>query len=412
MERFTNKRNMLLFIVLLILYSGLMMVFFYRQAVPQDGVFYSDMEAYILETQGMDSGYEFPYRLFFWISRIWTLFVSPAAAVAFTTMICNTTAAVLTKYYFDKALTKCARKEGIAYGFQWEAISSLSVFALFFVSMVYSPRGTAFFGFDYTYRCQGILTPNPYWNATYLAVRPLTIAAFFLGVELLEEFEGTLSPKKTILFGTLVFLCTFTKPSFTFILVPAGAVVLFWRLCGSKGKLWRNTLYLCASLIPTGILLLYEFSGVFVGTNVQMEETGIGFGLFKAWHVYSDNIVLSVVMAISFPILVLVLNFRQLKKEEEFRLAWQLWLAGFLTFAVFYEKGFRFSHMNFSWGYMHGLFFVFMISVLQTIKNAMKKEKNFLKWKWVVEAAVFLVHLVCGIVFFIYLYQGNNMAWF
>ncbi len=404
--------NYAVFGICLLIYSCFTMNMFYRQTIPVEGVFYSDMEAYILETQGLDSGLEFPYRLFFWVSRIWTLFLSPAMAVAFTTMLSNSAAVLLTKHYFDRALSEYARQENVKWSLKWELVSTAAVFALFFVSMVYSPRGTAFFGFDYTYRCQGILTPNPYWNATYLAVRPLTIAAFFVGVELLGEYESRLSLKKNILFGVLVFLCTFTKPSFTFILVPAGAAVLLYRLCRSGGKIWRNTLALCLSLLPTGILLLYQFRSVFTGVNSHAEETGIGFELFKAWHVYSDNIPLSIVMALAFPIAVLVLNFTQLKRNGWFRLAWQLWLVGFLTFLTCYEKGFRFTHMNFSWGYMHGLFFVFMVSVLLMLEKIMKREPRLKKAALAPEMALFLFHLTCGIIFFVYLYQGNNMAWF
>lgn len=407
-----KKINYAFFTVLLVLYSALMMSFFYRQVMPRDGIFYSDMEAYILETQGLESGYEFPYRLFFWVSRVWTIFLSPAVAVAFTTMLCNSAAVILTKYYFDKNLQKYARQEGIVWNTAWELVSTLAVFSLFFVSMVYSPRGTAFFGFDYIYRCMGILTPNPYWNATYLAVRPLTIATFFLGIDLLAEYETVLSWKKVTAFGVLVFLCTFTKPSFTFILVPTGAVILLYRLLKNKGKTWKNTLLFCLSLLPTGVLLLYQFSNVFTGTNSHAEETGIGFELFKAWHVYSNNIPLSLVMALAFPITVLVLNMRQMKNDGGVRLAWQLWLTGFLTFLICYEKGFRFSHMNFSWGYMHGLFFVFMVSILQMIRNLMRKGTLSKRLMSVPEIVLFAYHLICGIVFFVYMYQGNNVAWF
>lgn len=407
-----KKINCAFFTVLLVLYSALMMSFFYRQVMPRDGIFYSDMEAYILETQGLESGYEFPYRLFFWVSRVWTIFLSPAVAVAFTTMLCNSAAVILTKYYFDKNLQKYARQEGIVWNTAWELVSTLAVFSLFFVSMVYSPRGTAFFGFDYIYRCMGILTPNPYWNATYLAVRPLTIATFFLGIDLLAEYETVLSWKKVTAFGVLVFLCTFTKPSFTFILVPTGAVILLYRLLKNKGKTWKNTLLFCLSLLPTGVLLLYQFSNVFTGTNSHAEETGIGFELFKAWHVYSNNIPLSLVMALAFPITVLVLNMRQMKNDGGVRLAWQLWLTGFLTFLICYEKGFRFSHMNFSWGYMHGLFFVFMVSILQMIRNLMRKGTLSKRLMSVPEIVLFAYHLICGIVFFVYMYQGNNVAWF
>lgn len=132
----------------------------------------------------------------------------------------------------------------------------------------------------------------------------------------------------------------------------------------------------------------------------------------KAWHVFTGNIPLSIMMALLFPFSVLALNWKDLRKNGAFRLAWQMMSAGFLTFLLLYEKGFRFGHMNFSWGYMHGLFFVFLISILQVIKNVMKRENLMYKLFLAPELVTFLYHLICGIVFFCYLYQGNNAGGF
>lgn len=399
-----NKRRKILnyavFGVFLILYSCMTYRLFYRQAIEYQGIYYSDMKAYILETQGMESGYDFPYPLFFWISRIWMLVVSPEQAVAFSTMLLNSLGIVALKVYFDRRVP------------EHTFLCTLAVFSVFFMSMIYSPRGHSFWGFDYTYRCMGILTPNPYWNATYLAVRPFTILAFFQAVKVLQEYEERFSWKSAAWLGGFVFLATFTKPSFTMVFLPTVGVVLLYRLLKSRFANLKNTFFLCCFFIPTGILLLYQYFGVFTGTNSHGEESGIGFEAGKAWLVYSDNIPLSLVMALAFPITVLCLNLLTLKKNGELRLAWQIWVAGFLGFLFLYEKGFRFSHMNFSWGYMHGLFFVFAVSVLQLLLNLCDGEKKLSRLKAVPELVMFFYHLVCGIVFFVYLYQGNNAGWF
>jgi len=408
----TAVLNRVFFYTLLAAYSLMTLRLFYRQAIQYQDIYYSDMKAYILETQGLDSGFDFPYPLFFWISRLWMLLVSPEAAVAFTTMLLNSLCVFLVKYYFDRELSQYAECENITWGARWEFISTLSVFSLFFMSMVYSPRGTSFWGFDYIYRCNGILTPNPYWNATYLAVRPFTVLAFFLSVRVLREYEEHFCLKDGIALGFCVFLATFTKPSFTFVLAPVLALTVFWRLFVKRFATWKNTLALCCCFLPTAALLLYQFFGVFMGTNSHGEETGIGLEMGKAWHFYSNNIPLSVIMALLFPLVVLALNFRQLKRDGAFRMAWQILLAGFLTFLFLYEKGFRFEHMNFSWGYMHGLFFVFLISILQILKNIMKRENVIYKIFLAPELIAYGYHLVCGIFFFIYLYQGNNAGWF
>lgn len=399
-DKNSRIRNYVVFGVLLILYSGMTYFLFYRQAIEYQGIYYSDMKAYILETRGLESGYDFPYPLFFWISRIWMLAVSPEAAVAFSTMLLNSFGIVVLKIYFDRKAPR--------HGF----LCTLAVFSVYFMSMIYSPRGHSFWGFDYIYRCMGILTPNPYWNATYLAVRPFTILAFFQTAKVLEEYEDRFSWKSAAWLGVFVFLATFTKPSFTIVLLPALGLVLLYRLFRRRFKNLKNTFFLCCCFIPTGLLLLYQYFGVFAGTNSQGEEAGIGLEAGKAWHVYSDNIPLSLVMALAFPAAMFLLNLPRLKKNGELRLAWQIWLVGFFSFLLLYEKGFRFSHMNFSWGYMHGLFFVFAVSVLQLLQDLSECGKKLFRLKVVPELALFFYHLVCGVIFFVYLFQGNNAGWF
>ena len=145
-----------------------------------------------------------------------------------------------------------------------------------------------------------------------------------------------------------------------------------------------------------------------MGTNSRREEPGIGLEIGKAWHLLTGNIPLCIMMAMLFPLSVLVLNWKELRKNGAFRLAWQIMLTGFLSFLLLYEKGFRFEHMNFSWGYMHGLFFVFLVSILQMLKNALKRENLMYKLFLVPEMVTYLYHLICGIVFFCYMYQGYN----
>ena len=58
--------------ILLLLYSGLTFTLFYRQAIEYQGMYVSDMKAYIQETMGLESGYEFPYRFFFLLITSYT----------------------------------------------------------------------------------------------------------------------------------------------------------------------------------------------------------------------------------------------------------------------------------------------------------------------------------------------------
>ena len=116
------------------------------------------------------------------------------------------------------------------------------------------------------------------------------------------------------------------------------------------------------------------------------------------------------------PIGVLFLNLlfdlKSIKQNRYYWFAWLNYLAATLMFLVFYEKGFRMMHANFSWGYMHGMFFVFLMTLIVMVKNIREWWKS---WKVIFvigEIAVFFYHLVCGVNFLMYAVMGNDLAWF
>ena len=289
---------------------------------------------------------------------------------------------------------------------------TVAVFVLFLLSHLYSPKNTAFFGFDYAYRCMGIYTPNPFWNATYMATRPFAIICFFEAAEILRKYEKDFSWKSCRPFAISLFLTTLAKPSYTLVILPLLAIILIFHLIRSKGKSFRHAFYLCVTMIPTGLALLYQYSGVFTGINVMGEETGIGIAFAKVWSNYSKNIPLSILMGMALPIGVLVLNYKEFIKNYIYRFAWWNYLVGMITFLLLYEKGFRMLHANFSWGYMHGMFGVFFITLILIIKNTIQWWKSYKMIFVAAEWAVLLYHLVCGINFLVYALGGNDLAGF
>ena len=70
-----------------------------------------------------------------------------------------------------------------------------------------------------------------------------------------------------------------------------------------------------------------------------------------------------------------------------------------------YEKGFRLPDMNFSWGYMHGIFFVFVASVILLIRRTVRRTGN--RWLTAVQWMAFGWHLTCGIYYFYGIFRGN-----
>ncbi len=378
---------------------------FYRQCVESmigSGLYHSDMKAYILEMQGLDSGYSFPYPILFKLSAFFDFFVEPEVAVAIATTLLNTLAIVIIKLALNRLLLE-QLTEGFN-GRSWLAGGLISVVSvgLFFVSMVMAPFGFYLPGILYHYL--GVFTANPFHNATYMAARPFAILAFLWYVKLLDCYEQPekAGKKDYVLFALFLLLSTMTKPSFTIVLVGAAGLIMVFRMVRSKFANFKSTILLGLTFIPTFIDLLYQYSGVFVPGEGQ--EGGIGFCFGDIWSLYCENIPLAIGLAVGFPILVLILNYKEIKTNTLYRFSWQIYVMSFAMAFLLYEKGFREPDFNFSWGYMYGIFFAFVGALVVLIRaTATRKRPVLLILQW----AAFGWHLLCGLQYFGGIFQGQ-----
>ena len=392
-----------IFAVLLLGVLAVTLTLFYRQCVESmagSGLYHSDMKAYILEMQGLDSGYSFPYPILFKTAAFFHLFTTPELAMALATMLLNGMAILIAKLLLNRlAYRELSERFSERRWIAGLCISFVAI-GLFFISMVYPPRGIYLPGIRYNYL--GVFTANPFHNATYMAARPFAFLAFLWYVKLLDTYEQGGQTKDYICFSLFLLLATMTKPSFTIVLVGAAGIIMLYRMFRSRFKNLKNTVLLGLTFLPTFADLLYQYSGVFVPE--EGAEGGIGFCLGDIWRLYCDNIPLAVGLAIGFPILVLLLNYKEIKKDTLYRFSWQLYLMSFAMTFLLYEKGFRAPDFNFSWGYMYGIFFVFFGSIMVLIRATAAKKKT---WLLTLQWLAFLWHLTCGLYYFYGIFRGQ-----
>ena len=387
-EKRTSLCDVLFFAVLWIIYTAVTSYLFYHQAIGNENWFHSDVKAYILEMQGLDSGYEVPYPVFFKLGALFDLFLSPETAITVALVILNSLSPVVLKYYLDKYLAKEKDCLILRLGI------SVLVFALLLVSMLFPLTGGSFPGTQGRYK--GVFTPNPHHNATYLAARPFAILCFFQFTELLQEYEKRLDWKKGVSFGVFLLLATMTKPSFTLVLVATAGIVMAYRFIKTRFKNWKPTVLLGMCFLPTFCDLLYQFGGVF-GPK-EGAETGLGFGWLTAWRYHCNNIPVAILAALAFPIVVFFLHHKEWKGNQMYRFSVQFLLMSLGMVMLMYEKGFRVGDMNFSWGYMYGMFFAFVGAAVVMVKSTVSRDR---KWYVLVpEWTAFLVHLGCGALYF------------
>lgn len=416
------------FLLLLAVVSVVTLELFHRQTLgsPENG-YHSDMKAYILKMQGLDSGYSFPYPVFFKVAAFFWLFSSPEFAVALATMALNSLAIVIVKLALNRMiLTGCEECGGFLRK-KWAVGILLSLFSvsLFFISMLYPPKGIYLPGIKFKYL--GVFTANPFHNATYMAARPFAILAFLWYVKLLDVYEKGMRTKKNpegvtpldyVLFSLFLLTATMTKPSFTIILAAAAGLIMIFRLLRNRLQNFLPAVQLGVCFLPTFIDLIYQYSGVFV--PVEGDEGGIGFCFGEVWKYYSGNIPLSVGLAIGFPLLVLMLNYGEIKRNTMYRFSWQLYLIAFLTAFFLYEKGFRKPDFNFSWGYMYGIFFCHFSSLAVLLQKTLQECEPYSHrkadgkgplWKrlaLLVQWMAYLCHVVCGLAYFGVIMSGAS----
>lgn len=400
----------IVFILLLAAASAVTLTLFYRQTMGSPAMYHSDMKAYILEMQGLDSGYQYPYPIFFKLSALIHLFAGPELSVAIATMLLNSLAMVVTKLAFNHLaipdLEGCfqsgrggaVRKDGAAGSaairkgadgkgafagksagarsdMSWLAgvIISLASVSLFFISMLYPPKGIYLPGIKFIYL--GVFTANPFHNATYMAARPFAILAFLWYVKLLPTYEQGIAKRGAArekgigdyaLFSLFLLLATMTKPSFTLAMVSTAGLIMLYRLFRARFRNFVPTAQLGICFVPTFLDLLYQYKGVFIKEDGA--EGGLGFCLGEVWANYCDNIPLAICLAVGFPLLVLVLNRKECRKNTLFAFSWQLYLVSFAEAFFLYEKGFRKVDFNFCWGYMCGIFFCHFSALLLLLR--------------------------------------------
>ena len=393
----------MVFTVCLIGYTALMYRLFYLQALhcgTRDS-YISDIKAYLQTILGLESGYDFPYPVYFTLGKFFLLFTNVAVAGALAAALLNSLGVVILFYYMQKALREYA--EGIAFRKYAGFLAVFLSFGMFFVSMLYLPNNLYLPGLGHKYL--GTFTPNPYHNITYMATRPFATLAFFLFARILDYYEEKTDLKEFFLFGISLLLTTMTKPSYTLVLVSTAGLLMVYRLFRGKWENFKRSFYLGLAFVPTFIDLLYQYGGVFGRSSQAGEEGGIGFGLASVWKMYSGNIPFSVVLALGFPLLVLIFHPSEIRKNTLYRFSWAQLIVSAGEFFLLYEKGRRFADANFSWGYMHGIFFVFVTSLLVLAEDTIKKRAKIpaLCLQWLAYGA----HLICGGVYFLYVWKGN-----
>lgn len=243
----------------------------------------------------------------------------------------------------------------------------------------------------------GYFTANPYHNPTFILLRPFMLLVFFGVVDnLFLKWDW----KKAVLMALAIMCATLAKPNFTITFIPAiGLMILFFHIKNLKKINW---LYL---IVPLGITSVIVLGSQFFITYLGRDSDQIVFAPFTAMLTYVSNVPMVLIfglLSILFPLVISILYW----KENSGRVSFQLvWLNFFIALLMCYFVGEikKMDSLNFSWGALLAVFLLFVENVIIFGRELIRKgfSNSCKSWKIILPALLLLLHLGCGIIYFI-----------
>lgn len=258
---------------------------------------------------------------------------------------------------------------------------------------------------------------NSIHNPPYGCVKGFSLICFCLvcdiwGRQKDPEYRGIFFPvenglkKYYIYLSALLFLSAMAKPTFAEMFIPAVALCMlaewFFRIrCGngSAKAYFRHCLYTLCCAIPTLIYILAQFIVYFLlGGGYRDSGSLIVTKFLEVWKLYSDNVALSVVLSLAFPMFMLLIDTAHFFKTDMGRLSLVCIAAGFMEAAFLGEDGPQLSHGNFMWPIMSAMLLIYTVSTLRLLvlekkQNDTTAKRVLLSIAWL----IFCLHALAGI---------------
>ena len=234
------------------------------------------------------------------------------------------------------------------------------------------------------FQYEGQFSINPVFNPTHSAVKPIGLLCFMAAVDLILRYKGKeglyfkgISKVKWlyVFFSVLLLFSAFTKPTFMFMLLPAGALYLLIDLVealykkeGKAKKVWGFMWRMACTTIPALLYLLAEYAAFYFWGGTNPDAHVAIYPFLEAWHIYSPDVPKSVILSMSFPIWIVATNLKYFVDSVEGRLSFIGYAVGTLEFCFVVETGDRLGHLNFAWAMMSGMLLIWVVCAARLVQ--------------------------------------------
>lgn len=298
----------------------------------------------------------------------------------------------------------------VAGGYSKEILILLA-FALLFTSNIYLPKIFPHFYNHYTKVSQ------PWHNSTYILMRLFSVFVLVLYFKMYDQMKnGEFTTKIGVCFCIVLSLCNFAKPNFFLAFAPMAFFVFMHLFLKAKGRNFKQ-------LLQWGSCFLLSMPCMFFMVNVvydESENSTIAFSLENFVDYVFGNagvgghrgqFLICEFSNLFFPLFVLTVFLVLKYKKEKIELdriiqGFALFFIAHLQQLLMIDEGPRRASGNYAWG-VYGIgMLLFLISIsewLWAYKNGYLKNKHI----FLIGIVIFILHIVCGVIYFVMLHQGS-----
>jgi hypothetical protein len=231
----------------------------------------------------------------------------------------------------------------------------------------------------------GYIPVNSWHNSTTILLYPFALILFYRSYQFLTGEKKKL--RDLLILFLLCLLNLWIKPSYFFVF--ALAFPLMYLL---QHGLTRRTVMDGIMVALATFVLILQYKLVFAG-----DSSAVVIAPLAAWRLWSDQIVLSLLCSIAFPLLFLIFYFPRAIHDLMLKYAWLGFVIAIGIFLLLAETGTRKFHFNFLWQTIIANFILFLATFISYFK--VLSEKNRLDAKDRAVLIVFLVHVVVGMIY-------------
>ena len=127
-------------------------------------------------------------------------------------------------------------------------------------------------------------------------------------------------------------------------------------------------------MLPTVGILCWQLLASFNGPDAMRPGLTIALHPLAAWQMYTDSVVISLLVSLAFPLSYLVVFRRSLSNPRLLRFAWCVTASALVWTLCFAEvrtsDGVVDPDFNFSWGSHLSLFVLFLVTAMDMVNNS------------------------------------------